>query len=820
MKMHLKNFIPMACVFPAIVFGQMIADITEDTQTEFGVYRPYRAEFTPKVPTYSIKADFSNVSNFNKFGNGFTAADSARIVKNHFTVTRSVYKQLYDVYNSCTWDGTPIFITTDAVLHIYHVLFDRLLAEIEVRSFFSDLDQLNQALIIQAQTDLAKTSGTLSREAVRRNLAFLCVAQKLLKGNAFSAPPNVSALVDSELVLVGNHSGFEFSPIFGNFSKLDYSQFVPRGHYTRNDSLKAYFKAMIWYGWTIFTMEPQLFGNLARRHTLQALHLTRMVYTAKSGSETVSDLWEKLYQPTVFFVGRTDDPDFTDYKALAEQIFGHGFLSFTTDALADTALLDAFMVQAQKLPPPQIPNWIYGEPTPYKGFRFMGQRIIPDSYLFAHLVDPYVPGRNFPRGLDVFSIIGSELAGTLSDSLYHEAACANYSKQIKAFQSEFATKPADDWAQNLYWNWLYCLMPLVYQKGAGYPPFMQTRAWADKELFTALASWAELRHDAILYAKQSMTPMGIAPGPPKSYVEPNPHLYARLASLAKYTREGLHAFRLPIERFQKKLDLFEKFLLFLRDVSIKELENVPLSDQEYKNIFCFGRVMQELVSETQNPQNPSKYDTDDMAVVADVHTDANSNRCLEEGVGYPLEIFVIVNEGGILRLTRGAVFSYYEFTQPISNRLTDEKWRILLTGNTPPEMPEWTGSFMNSSVKPVQYETTSPKNLYYHEFSSVETEADNRVPVGVLLHRNYPNPFNPRTRISFDLPRRVHAVLRIFNPLGQEVAILFDRELEAGRYDWTWNGEGKAGEPLPSGIYLYRLETPESMLTGKMALMR
>ena len=79
--------------------------------------------------------------------------------------------------------------------------------------------------------------------------------------------------------------------------------------------------------------------------------------------------------------------------------------------------------------------------------------------------------------------------------------------------------PAADWAQNLYWNWLYTLLPLLEPKGEGWPVFMQNQAWTDKSLNTALGSWAELRHDTILYAKQSETEKSIPPVPPVESTE-------------------------------------------------------------------------------------------------------------------------------------------------------------------------------------------------------------------------------------------------------------------------------------------------------------
>jgi hypothetical protein len=795
--------------------AQMIADIKSDISTEFATYHPYPAVFTPQIPPYAVEENFSNVLNFDWFEYLFDEYELNLLRQNHFVVKKSRYTQLYDIYNESTWDGTPIFVSTDAVLHIYHVLYDKMLAEIEMHKFVPVLYDLTNDMIQQTESIYQNVEDSLAKEAVRYNLAFLYVAKNLLQPSYSEIPPLVSTLVEDELTLIEQCDGFHYSPVMGQFSMLDYSQFIPRGHYTQNDTLKAYFKTMMWYGWTIFTMEPDLFGRLSARHTLQALLMTQQLYAILDNKSS----WEKIYIPTVFFVGKTDDPSIYDYKAIADQVYGLEFIHLSADNLADSLLLDQFMVEARQLPQPAIPNWIYGTYITYKGFRFMGQRFIPDSYMFAHLIYPYVGSavnqRWMPKGLDIMSILGSERAHTILDSVYNETAYLNYNTQINQFKTEYSLKDDADWAQNLYWNWLYCLMPLLYHKSTGYPYFMRTLAWADKELLTALASWSELRHDAILYAKQSMTPCCIPPGPPQSYVEPNPHLYARLASLVKFTEDGLYNRNLLLQRFQEKLMLFETLLLFLRDISIKELENIPLSVQDYENIFCFGKVMEELIRENPNPEQPWEKNVDDMAVIADVHTDSNTDQCLEEAVGYPLDIYVLVPDDNQLRLTQGAIFSYYEFEQPISNRLTDEKWRQILQNKNEPDLPTWSNSFMNVKAPSPDLWNESPENIYNKIFTYIPDSPHSITVEDMHLFQNYPNPFNPTTQITFSLSDQKHVRLVIYNALGQRISTLIDGFMAAGLHRVEFNAKN-----LPSGVYFYQIIAGDYKCVKKMIVLR
>ena len=76
-----------------------------------------------------------------------------------------------------------------------------------------------------------------------------------------------------------------------------------------------------------------------------------------------------------------------------------------------------------------------------------------------------------------------------------------------------------------------------------------------------------------------------------------------------------------------------------------------------------------------------------MAVIADVHN--YEGQCLEVGVGNPDWIYVLVPIEGEWYLTRGGVYSYYEFLQPISNRLTDEQWKEMINSGNAPERESW-----------------------------------------------------------------------------------------------------------------------------------
>jgi protocatechuate 3,4-dioxygenase beta subunit len=94
------------------------------------------------------------------------------------------------------------------------------------------------------------------------------------------------------------------------------------------------------------------------------------------------------------------------------------------------------------------------------------------------------------------------------------------------------------------------------------------------------------------------------------------------------------------------------------------------------------------------------------------------------------------------------------------------------------------------------------------------------LPAQLALLPNYPNPFNPSTKIDFALPEAFTVNLSIYDILGRKIKTLVEKSLPPGRYSVTWNGSDASDRPVSSGIYFYVLETPGRRLAGKLILNR
>ena len=99
-------------------------------------------------------------------------------------------------------------------------------------------------------------------------------------------------------------------------------------------------------------------------------------------------------------------------------------------------------------------------------------------------------------------------------------------------------------------------------------------------------------------------------------------------------------------------------------------------------------------------------------------------------------------------------------------------------------------------------------------------DQDDEPPENYILRQNYPNPFNGETKIEFELPEESNVILKIYNILGQEIKTVFEGEKEMGNHIFSWQGNDNNGNPIASGVYIYRLSTGNLRQSRKLVLLR
>jgi hypothetical protein len=526
----------------------------------------------------------------------------------------------------------------------------------------------------------------------------------------------IRSTAEAELNFIDVAETVAFSPLFSAYReefKNDYTQFTPRSHYTKNKILKTYFMAMIWYGRLGFVLKSD-------EQTRDALLVNNQINSLNVGAEKLSDLWSDTMALIDFFVGEPDDLTAYEYTAVSKEVFGENYSA--ADLVDDEKIAEFRVAAVESLATPKILSEVIESDEVLNmtkeellastmQFRFMGQRFTPDAYILNQLTQgDELPdketGQRLPSmatALMPISVIAPDnsLVKNYFDSWVEEEASASdkvIAKNYDRLVGEFNLLPKEQWNENIYWNWLNTYRSLLSSYGEGYPFFMQGENWQKKNLGTVLGSYTELKHDTLLYAKQSYAEFGGGPGedilPPvvKGYVEADPVFWRRMLSLAKATREGLTERGFMPEEFSSRYDTFIKAVDFFRELSEKELQNEVISDDDFEKLRTITQTNLYRIAEPLSGEVLQLKDRR-AGVVADIHTDASSSQILYEGTAKPKLIFVAVSDANGTRLVAGTVFDHYEFTGPLGgNRLSDENWQSIVYDEESemPEADQWT----------------------------------------------------------------------------------------------------------------------------------
>jgi hypothetical protein len=594
----------------------------------------------------------------------------------------------------------PVLITTDSILNALHRSFDVLVDELE-----SNLAPMLIDVLAGAHRALRKEAPALTAAGLRRSAQdvdlYLTVARNLLRDTDLDRPiASVFAQgADVRAVLAAIAALQPEAPpaLYGRDQALvDWSQFAPRGHYAKSPASAHYFQTLMWLGRvdTGFALSAG-----ARERTDAAL----LAWLLRKSQRL--DKLQTVERLIAFLVGFGDDVMPPDLAEALQTAGVHGVADLASSATIDAAVTDLARrgigvprtrsQTAIRLPDDRDPE------TPLASvFQLFGQRFVIDSFVLSKVVFDSIefkgerPRRFMPSGLDVAAALGNDEAVAL---LEPELAGWNYGANLLAARRVVEERPPEAWNATLYDIWLSALTKLDDIPAGEFPQVMRGRAWQRKQLETQLASWAELRHDTLLSAKQ---PYSVVEGCeyPAGYVEPYPELYARLAFLADETRRRLSAIKMEQPEFESFLATFATIVRHLEAVARTELAGMPFSPDDELFIKQTIHVQPQKGGGCGAPSAVytgwypkllyEALPADWEPTVADVHTDPNSHTVLEEGTGSATFAVVAIDNQRDRAVYVGPVSSYYEFTSP--ERLTDEGWERRI--RTQPR-PAWTAAW-------------------------------------------------------------------------------------------------------------------------------
>ena len=612
--------------------------------------------------------------------------------RHNFVLAPTREEQLFYIYDQNQYTFTPSFVTTDLVLQLLHKHLNGILSDVEEKRLVPVVTTLLREGHQQAQALARRSQGAEARTAAAWAAAYYAVGQGLITGArpavegeyAAAVPPEMAAATAAE----GRGSGLLADTLY------DYSALKPRGMYTRTDTTRRYFRAVKW-----LNTAPVFLDSDAG--LLRAVALAQAVAASPAAGRSFGQFSRVLD----VLVGDEDNRSLTQLlKLLSTQYPGQ-----TLDQLAAPATLARLRQQFVATGTDRIRA--HGATAPAVAALARPKMLLTagrytfDAEVLQRLVNVtrpapgQVPPRPFPKGLDVFATFGNAAAQDVLLKHYQEAAhWPAYPDTLRALQQQFASYK--NWDQNLYTKTMQLLLTLQQPSPDKNAPLcMRTPAWQKRTLSTALAGWAELKHDLLLYTEQPSAAEagggGLGPPPPQhlGYVEPNLAFWDGALALLALQEQRLTRLQANTEHLAACTKEIRDLVTKLRNLTRKEIAHQPLTNAEMDEISWIGGEVERItlsILKVDHFPDREKH----IGLVADVYAfneDFPVRGVLEEGVGTVDVLYAVVEINGTPVLARGAAFSYYEFVSPA--RLTDEEWKAQLVRQAPAR-PSWLQEFI------------------------------------------------------------------------------------------------------------------------------
>lgn len=502
-------------------------------------------EVEANVKPYDVQ-DPSEVYGFSPYDEPANVAKAVQRLKDsgYFRINYNTFKQPFGIYEDNQYMGNNSFITTDSVVHLYHIIYLGMMEDMEQNSLKQKLMALSKNCLDNALLDYKEAKGD-EKDVLMRNAAlFLCAVDLLEAEYDGEVPSEVRALADDELKNI-KAEGNAASNITGN--DIDYSQFKVRGNYTKNENLKKYFKVNMLYSQELVRLEnPD--GSINLDALKQAILISRHMLK----DETSFKLWQDIYKPISFLVENTEDITPIDIYTSISKVTKDN----TIDAILDEKVLSAVADDIANTDDPKI------KPDSGKVFAFLPQRAVVDNTWLQNLVDTNrMSKRPVVSGVDLMALLGNSLAERLTLTNEDNLKWDKFEEKYEETKAMVDARTDKEEKANIYRTWLWVLKAFNNEYGEGYPDFMRSERWQYKDLNTALASWAQLKHDTVLYAKQFGAEMGgDEPTIIKHYVEPNVNLYRRVKYLVGLTMDADEKYSLLNKDQKARLKDFDDML--------------------------------------------------------------------------------------------------------------------------------------------------------------------------------------------------------------------------------------------------------------------
>lgn len=803
-------------------------------------------EHPPQTVYYSerqVPSALNTIAWFDSINNHFklTNYEKELLSKQHFVVSERLFSNdwatpFIKIYSN----DLPLFISSDFVLHTLHSSYDAVLMKLETELLEPNLKELLNAMYQSYPSIYSKYQKNVAmRDALADVDLYISVALTLAQNNDFLPQKTDRIMFDKVMSAIAAEKLNHLNLFTTNrLRKFDLSQFKPRGHYTKpiylngeSRTLENYFKCMMWLGRIDFLMtappenpwEEDWTQKELQRMQIGAVLLNELLDNC--GKRSLFETHEKTIS---FLVGPDDNLTPDELSTLSETI-----LSSPADILEEqtylalTEALNGSDDYGQKI----MSNFFYVDPDtidPGKlpiSFRLLGQKFLLDSYITSEVVydrikwDNKKIHRGLPDPLDVMAVLGNENALKL---LENEMTTYHYAYKVNALEELISQYDEQFWNQSLYNMWLSAIRSLNPPASSkNLPFFMQSVAWQHEKLNTQLTSWAEMRHDNILYGKPSYTG-GTGCSFPFTYIEPHPELYDNISHFASEAS----AF------FTDELGLDNTISLFYNNyahimsqfsiISDKELKGTVLNETE---ITFLKTMINSYMS--SGPSITGWYNdlflipyesTSSDFLVADIHTqptDAFGNivgKVYHVGSGYINQgVFLAPNPMNAKQLITyvGPVSSFHYEVKDNFYRMDDEEWGNRFWEHKDiPARPDWVNVYLANNLGESH---SKGRTLEGKVFTASQLPKNKTQTVDYLLA--FPNPTQDELHLRFVLNRTGEVNIQMYDLTGRTIKQDFKASFNPGEHDIPIQLKG-----LATGTYLVHFSIDDTFITRKIMI--
>ena len=649
--------------------GKEVAPVSEEKQEkEEELYKGI--EYTANLEDYKVPEDLKTLKGYDMiFGDMDLSPDQDKIIRDNgfFLGTTNPMEKIYGIYEKNQYMYVPNFVTSDLPLYLYHVLYSNVLKASE-KNLLSDVESISKTMSSESLKQYANAKDDKVKVAALKNTAIFSTACALSDEN-FEVPKEIKDIVATEIANIKSEAPGTSAITEDN---VDYSMFKVRGHYTESEELKKYFKVMTCF--SQFGLKLQSDDLPIENNVIQ----TMLVGEIFSSNQELQKKYKDLNGFVEFMVDGGEDID----AIKAGKIYSDLNISIS-DMGKDENIKKAYDILL-KNKPPRI--------RPYEGinFAFFPQKAILDNIFAQNLLDiSQNSKRPVYSGKDIAATFGNEYAEELVKADPYNKIWEEFPERFEKGKKIAKEITSNDYAKSMARLQIFAINGFNEMKKDGFPTFMKSEGWKAKELNTYLASWAQLKHDTLLYAKQAGAECGgFEAEQPVGYVEPSIEVYSRLNFAIKILKDKISTMNILSERQMGAIDKLEDFNDFLIACSKKELAGEDLSQEEIDRINLIGGEVEDIYLDIYevDPDDYESYfalDEKDRVTVADLmRTTTNqanvpADKILEVGSGFPRTIYVVYNVNGELRIGCGAIMTYYEFLS--DERLDDDQFSKMIS---------------------------------------------------------------------------------------------------------------------------------------------